>query len=324
MFSYAVFGGTLSTDLHFPELATGGDSSRRWLIRRSRHPLRAASGVLAGEDEVDGSIRVRLYVSEAGHALQYDDTGTFLISPDGHEITWSPGSDPDPEAARLDILGRVLPLALQMQGRLCLHASAAAIAGSAIGFVAPKFHGKSTIAQALVGSGAKLVTDDVLPVEIGESVRVLPGVQRTRLWPDSARRFAAAEGDDADAGAKVYLDLSPERISSGPTPLAAIYLLNPVRGNQTGDRPARRSALPQLEATMVLMGHCKLGPLMTGDAARTLLDRAVRVATRIPVYRLDVARDLDRLNDVVEQLNEWHVGIPSVRSSAVSPELASS
>lgn len=317
MYSYAVFGGTLSTDVPFPELPTGGNPSRRWLIRESRNPPATPLGVLAGEDEVDGSIRVRLYLGEAGHTLQYDDTGTFLIASDGHEITWSPGSDPDPECVRLDVLGRVLPLALQLQGHLCLHASAVALDDRAIAFIAPKFHGKSTLAQAVVNAGGSLVTDDVLPVDPGDQVQVLPGVQRTRLWADSARFVGV--GQPTEPGGKLYVDLHPSQLSNAPLPLEAIYLLSPGTSDAGTTAAGDRDALSQLHATMELVRHSKLGPLTSGRGAAEVLDRAAEVATRIPVYRLQMKRDFGRLGDLVERLLEWHRPLLEARTAENEP-----
>jgi hypothetical protein len=42
----------------------------------------------------------------------------------------------------------------------------------ALGFLAPKFHGKSTLAYALVAAGAGSITDDTLPVELRDPSRV--------------------------------------------------------------------------------------------------------------------------------------------------------
>ena len=50
------------------------------------------------------------------------------------------------------------------EGAVTLHASAVAVDGAAIGFMAPKFHGKSTLAAAMTYVGAHLVSDDALAI----------------------------------------------------------------------------------------------------------------------------------------------------------------
>jgi hypothetical protein len=316
MFTYSVFGGTLRSELAFPELSPADSLPPRWVIHTSRASVASSGREFLGEDHVDGSTRVRLWQAEAGLQLTYDDTGTFTIGRDGKEITWSPGDDPNPEAVRLDILGRVLPLALHLQGKFCLHASAVTVAGRALGFVAPQFHGKSTLAQALVAAGGELLTDDVLPVGIEGTVVALPGVQRVRLWPDCARLMGAGA---TDSESKLYLQPPAGQLASRALPLEAIYRLNPVSEGETIE-PLQRTKLPEIHAALELIRHSKLGCLLEKFGASDVLNQAGTVAAGVPVYRLDIVRKLERLPEVVERLQAWHD--PSI-GHAVSRSLVS-
>jgi hypothetical protein len=65
---------------------------------------------------------------------------------------------------------------------------------------------------------------------------------------------------------------------------------------------------------MSLLPQARLATLLGKFEASVLLDRAARLAAVVPIYTLRVARDFDRLDDVVSRLLAWHGGAPrSVR-----------
>ena len=78
--------------------------------------------------------------------LDFTDTGIFDVSNDGRSMRWYPLPDSDPDAAALDVIGRVLAVCFHASGLVCLHGSAVALDSGTIAFLAPKFHGKSTTA----------------------------------------------------------------------------------------------------------------------------------------------------------------------------------
>lgn len=252
---------------------------------------------------MDGSIRVRLARCPGGFHLSYDDTGTFDVLSGGRRIEWSAGPRAVDEAVRLDILGRVLPLAMHMQGTLTLHGSAVDIGGCGVAFLAPKRHGKSTLARALLQAGARLLTDDVAAVDLSPLPSVRCGVQELRLWPDAAERFDADVTTPSGICGKVTVTAGADAQSvHGAAPLAAICILAPVRD---GER-VRRVRMPAVPAAMALVAEARLAALLGREESAVLLDRAVRLSQLVPVYRLEIARDLGALPSVAEQIMRWY------------------
>ena len=305
--AYAVFGGSLRSEVEFPALAPArADDAPRWTLRVVGAARDAGPCDLLGEDQVESGVRVRLYRHARGLRLEYDDTGTFDVLGAGGEIEWHPGAA-RVDAARQDVLGRVLPAALHAAGTLCLHGSAVSLPAGGIGFLAPKYHGKSTLAQALVRSGAALLSDDVVPAEAGPPPRLFPGVQHVRLWRDSAARLGGG-ADVEEAGGKRRV--SPAgAIPAAPVPALALYLLAPVAAGDAGPA-ARRTRLAPLPAAMALLAHARLAPLMGKQESVVLLDRAVALAAAVPVYTLEVVRDFARLDEAVERIRAWHPAAP--------------
>lgn len=307
MNDYTVFGSRLRSEIPLASLHPADAGEPRWTLRIVKQPLVVSSADLLGEDEVDAGVRVRLFRHAHGYRLVYDDTGSFDVLEGGSRIEWTPRPGADPTAAGLDVLGRVLPTAMHAAGTLCLHGSAVALGETGVAFLAPKFHGKSTLAQALVRAGAGLITDDVVPVDPGPPAAMRPGVQHLRLWDDSAARLTPLAGRAAAAGAKHVVDAADDARPLRPLPVSAVYLLAPVRG-EPGRPAVRRTPLPPLAAAMSVLRHSRLGMLLGKGDAAALLDRAVRLAAAAPVYTLELVRDFDRLGDVVDQLVEWHPG----------------
>lgn len=300
---YRLFGGILRSDIPFPELRPAAGTPT-WRLRRGA----VADGVEhLGEDVVTADANVTLQRTPNGFRLTYDDTGAFEVSADGGTVTWSAGRDTDPAATRTDVTGRVLALAQHAMGRFCLHAAAVTMSDRAVGFLAPKQHGKSTLSLALVQAGARLLSDDTLPIDPGPPPRAWPGLHSARLWPDTALRLAPGEPRGVLGGKVVFDALTEDRVSHEDHALEALYLLAP----RAPDARPERHALGAREAAVGLLANAKLGPLLGASEAPVLFRRATAVAAAVPVYRLHVPRSLDRLPDVVAAVRGWHGEAPA-------------
>lgn len=306
MLRYRVFGGVFATPFPFPELRPAdGDSACDWTLRVSDGASVHAGGIPVGEDELAAGITARMSRTATGLRLEFDDTGSFDISGRGSDITWYPTPGSDPELVRIDILGRVLAAAAHEQGILCLHGSAVSIHGSAVGFLAPKGFGKSTLATSLVSSGARLLTDDTLPVDPATGM-ARPGVHSVRLLNDTANHFGELGEGRLGLSDKQTFNAIPEpMVEDDAVPLAALYLLVPRAASEVEGMVRREAMLPYV-AAMGLMTHSKLGALLGGPESRHTFDRCARVAETIPVYTLEIGRSLAAIGDVAAMITRWH------------------
>lgn len=307
MHSYTIFGGSLRSALELPALPASDAPDETWSLRVLDGAAPEPAGTLLGAEEVEPGCTVRMHRQAAGLRLDYDDTGAFDVADGGREITWYRPEGVSVELARLDIIGRVLATALHLGDVLALHGSAVAIEGEAVAFVAPKTFGKSSLALALVNAGARFISDDTLPVEPGPAPVVRPGVDHVRLCSDSATRLLARDARLTAPAARTKLTLPMREQVMDPaarTPLAAVYLLSPAEANARF--AARRSRLAAVPAALALVRHAKIGGLLGGREAARLLDQATVVARTVPVYLLEVARDLDRLGDAAGIVMGWH------------------
>ena len=310
MNSYHVFGGVLRSELEFPELdaSTRGDAD--WTLTVTFAPAPdVPSAVPLGEDKVDQGVKVRSYATPMGFRLVYDDTGVFDVTAGGREIRWHRPVAADLEAGRLDVLGRVLALALHASGWLSLHGSAVALAEGAVAFLAPKGNGKSTLAFALMRGGAALMTDDTVVIGSGDPATVRPGVQSVRLFRDSADRLDARAPIAGSSDVKAtFGQLSDDARRLTRAPLAALYLLESVPAGTIAD-PLDRRRIEGPDAVFGLLAQTKIGALLGGAEAPTVFGAVVALAEGCPIYRLCVTRDYERLSTVVERIMGWHGGV---------------
>jgi hypothetical protein len=308
MREYELFGGRLRSDIPFPELeeAESGPTID-WQLRVtdaavSRGPARLLGTLRPGKELV-----VRLWKHAAGYRVEYSDTGYFDITENGRYIDWTPRVDSSVDAARLDLLGIVLAVALHARGTLTLHGSAVATADGVVAFIGPRLHGKSTLAAAMVAAGAWHVTDDTLAVSLTPGgILAAPGVHATRLWNDAVAQLPTDLLYDVTMlNGKRMLRYAQARSANESLPLAAIYVLQPTV--EPTSRAARRSRLAPLRAALALAAEAKLAVLFDGSAeAGAVLMQAAAVAQSVPVFALDIARDWTRLGDVVGTMLQWH------------------
>lgn len=302
---YAAFGGCLRSEIALPELRESPAAPPDWTV--STTELSNVDATLLGDEAVDAGVNVRCYRIPDGVRLDFSDTGTFDVINGGSDIRWTPGAASDPNLVRADLLGSVFSVALHLRGLICLHGSGVTLNGVALGFLAQKGTGKSTTAMALCAAGGALITDDILPVDPGPPATAWPAMPAVRLLDDSAARLRHADGatQDPKSGKYRVTALGDSQVETSRTPLAAIYELAAVTSSETTPA-ATRVRLTGGIAVMTLLKHHKTGIVLGQAESRNLFDRAALIARHVPVYRLEVARDFERLPDVVAQIFSWH------------------
>ena len=306
---YAIFGGCLRSDIPLDELPEIEAAPPQWIVRLNRDPLAPAE--FLGEEHVNDQTRVRCSRVNGGIRLQFDDTGTFDIARGGTNIAWTPGPDGRAELVRADLLGGVLGTALHLQGVLCLHGSAVSIAQRAVVFLARKGTGKSTIAAAMTLAGASFISDDMVPVETGPPPVVWPVAPTIRLLSDSAVRLRMAGGRPVvpSSGKYHHAPFSGVQLEHRRVSLVAIYELTPMP--RATPSAAQRVKLSGADALVTLLRNHRTG-IVIGDAdSRALVSRSADIAAQASVYRLEVTRDLNRLDEVADAVLGWHRGAAS-------------
>jgi len=207
----------------------------------------------------------------------------------------------DPAAMNLVLLGSVMATILHLRGYLTLHASAIDIAGRGAIFMGNKGAGKSTTAAAFIRAGYRLLTDDVLPIDVSGDgpPRMIPGYPHLKLTESASNAIVLPGATSVPLGSfgfnksrlRLEKDFSLETVAP-----AVFYVLS-----HRDLLEARRLSGPEaLAALMANSYHARHGDqLFRGHVAAAHMQKCAKLLKFAQVKILDIPPGLDRLSEVV-------------------------
>ncbi|WP_154795469.1 hypothetical protein [Occultella kanbiaonis] len=220
----------------------------------------------------------------SGYLLRFYRTCDFELDQDLTTVTVRLVHGADPERAGVLAAGTMLSFLLAMRGRPVLHASAVQVGDAALAFVGRSGMGKSTMATLMCADGARLITDDVLHLDLDTAPpRCHLGATELRLRKaagDLAARFTVppvhrVTGDDRDA-------LATARAETDRLPLHAIVIPAPDHSDQ--DREPEFTRLSQRDALL----HLLMFPRIVGWEDPAAVDQQFQhlsdLVETVPVY----------------------------------------
>jgi hypothetical protein len=195
------------------------------------------------------------------------------------------------------MIGRIL----SALGKLALHANAVLIGDSCILLPAPSGAGKSSTTAALMKAGARLLSDDIVSVDIINNQFIAAhGFAQLRLWPDTASEllFDASSLKSvyertALTGDKRYWDLAqqPDLFQPTDSPIKAIYLLGERTNNQMSAQ-----LLPANLAIGSLLNQLYLGQPTQPALWAAPFKALAKLVQQVPVFNLQLSDGLHRLH----------------------------
>ncbi|KUP93522.1 HPr kinase/phosphorylase [Tritonibacter horizontis] len=295
-FQYRAFGQVIASEFPIDVLEPAPDETPTLQVR-------LASGLRRGRQAEDPFFDItpqrQFFEWAAVGAFEITDPSCIFVDP-RPDVSWRLVSQP--------LLGIVISVALERLGLFCLHGGSVDVNGKAVIVLGDKGAGKSTTVSSLQRAGHRLLTDDLVAMDCGDLTRapqVQTGFPAVKLWPDSAKALAV----DTETGTelihpsitKIQKQIDPTQMAR-PTPAGAIFLLSP---RQTGETRAER--VPETSALEALLyfafiarfGNTSLGPAHLGQ----FMKRCCYVVKTTPVYTLHIRRDLDRLSDLVAEID---------------------
>ncbi|RWE75158.1 MAG: serine kinase, partial [Mesorhizobium sp.] len=236
--------------------------------------------------------------------LSWQAVGTFLIS-GANRIDVDPAPGVDDPLLAFPLLGPVMALALHQRGLLVLHASAIEVDGKSVICMGDKGAGKSTTAGAMIRAGHRLLTDDVVALDLSDPDRpvILPGFPQLKLAADAA---GAIRLEQAEVRPQVHpqIDKAQHRLRDGfaaeAVPVSRIYVLE--RGVRAAISPLSGAAA--LPAIIKFSYITRFGrQALPGDFASMHLSQCAQIAGRVGVSRLEVPAGLDRIDEAVAAID---------------------
>jgi hypothetical protein len=234
------------------------------------------------------------------HILRFHRAVEFVISPDLAQVRTYLAPGADPGLASVLVTGTLMSFLLLMRGDPLLHASAVEIDGRALAFVGYSGKGKSTMATLMCAANARIVTDDVLRLRIGDdAVRSYLGATEARLRKSAvelARSFGVAPqvrktSDDRDA-----VKLAPS--GTDLLALAAIVVPEPRRDI---DR-VELVRLSAADALLALLRYPRIVGWVEPGVLATQFQHLADIVQRVPVYLGNVPWGPPFAADIADQV----------------------
>ena len=242
----------------------------------------------------------RLHPSE-NLRVSYSSGLVFDLDAKGRQISvYLPAGQSNDDLAP-PLLGPMMGVLLRLRGITCLHASAVAIGGRAIGLVGPSGAGKSTTAAAFARLGYPVLTDDVLALtDCINHFLVSPAYPRVRLWPESVDGlFGSADALPRmmPGWDKRFLSLQQPgyRFQSESLQLAGLYFLEP-RGE--GNHPSGIEAVNPAEALMTLVSDSFATNFQDKPRRAVEFDLLGRLVATIPFRRISAPDNLAEIDNL--------------------------
>jgi hypothetical protein len=229
----------------------------------------------------------------------------FNVRADGRVVICHALAEGNQRVLQNFLFGQVLSFALVAQGFEPLHAACVADDNAAFALIGDCTFGKSTLAAAFVDAGYRLLTDDLLLLDVNPPNLVAhTGTGRIKLQPDSARALLPSGSfgmalNPHTAKRSFLLDRNALRLAS--TPLRGIFVLpEPLQREEADQIDMRR-----LTATE-LFGHLLKNSLNVEVLDRERLARqftfAAAVASRVGGWSLQYPRGLHHVRTVRDAL----------------------
>ncbi|MFT9601157.1 aldolase [Mesobacillus sp.] len=182
-FLYKAFGLNISSDIRLPELSAV-------LLDKEQFDLEIKVSDLSQYSSVLDKTPLMLLTQGEEFYFKVPGASIFCVK-NGNQILVSPFKGCDFDELRLYILGTCMGAILFQRKILPLHGSALSINGKVYAFIGDSGAGKSTLATSLARKGYKLLTDDVIAVNLTPENQpiVTPSYPQQKLWEESLHKF---------------------------------------------------------------------------------------------------------------------------------------
>ncbi len=219
-----------------------------------------------------------------GYLMRFYDTCDVRIDGALSRVTFHlfPGADPGIVGVLAG--GTVLAFLLSMRGQVVLHASAVQVDLAAVAFVGASGMGKSTMATLMCAEGARLITDDLLRLDLAPEIPTCAlGATELRLRKSVGAlsdRFDDAPGRRVTDDARDALAATPATTEN--LPLKAIIVPGPDHSG--GREVAEVKRLDAMTSFLLLSRFPRLLGWADEEVLRRQFQQLGDVIDKVPVF----------------------------------------
>lgn len=294
---YRAFGMAIASTLPVAELSPGEESDPVDLVIE----LGSVGELLPARED---GVTFRLS-DQDDHFLVWPGVAAFRIL--GTErIVVEPYPDTPTAYLAFPLLGPIFGLLLHLRGLLVLHASAVEIDGRGAVFVGDKMAGKSTTAAAFLRAGHRLLTDDLLAIDLSDPAvpTILPAFAQLKLSREASSAVKVAGSEELPLVFPAF-EKHQHRLHGpfehGAVPAGRLHVLR-RGGTEPGWEPL--SGVDAIRAVMRFSYIVRFGKAaLPGRAEAEHMKQCAALAKAIDIGVLSIPADLDRLDETVALVN---------------------
>jgi hypothetical protein len=250
---------------------------------------------------LDGKRWVSYAKKDAEYILRFYEIGDYEVSLADNLIRCYPKADIPLESIRHLLIDSVIPMVLNQQGHVVLHAGAVVVEKNVVAFLGLSGRGKSTLTASFYAQGFQVLTDDCLLLREGEGKFYgIPSYPGIRLWNENLNALfsdAVAVADVAHYTGKKRIILPPDSflVNSSRLPLNRIFVIDEPA---EGVHEITLTKLPVREAFMELVQHTFQLDIKDRSTLTQNASLFGRLAESGMFYRLSYPRNLALLPEV--------------------------
>lgn len=285
--SYEMYGLRIRSGIPLGAPVASVTTAPDLTVRLSENP--AASDFVHGGEELAsldfGEGRGYVFVrGRHEYRLAFHGVCDFRFSSDLRTVTVRLATGQSPESAGWLLRASVPALLLGLAGECMLHASAIESKGAAIAFAGDSGMGKSTLAARCCLAGHRLVTDDLLRLDLDAGlIACFPGGGEIRLREGASEMTDLAPDDRVGRSVDGRLVLNCDRASTS-LPLAAVAIPRPAR--EQSRIKARR--LSKAEALFCLSAWPRVTGWKIEEPRRAYFKNVGELVKRVPVCEVEM------------------------------------
>jgi hypothetical protein len=234
--------------------------------------------------------------------LRVPEVATFHLPAGSRALRAVPDDSVDSEAVLDAYYGTAMPLILQATADLeVMHSSGVRIApsGRVVALCGKTGTGKSTTAYALSARGHSQWADDAVAFRMDGSNAVSVGLPYTvNLREPASELFGVGWGGQA-----------VEELAWTTAPLGAVMVLEPPQPAGADASAPMVERLDPGDALRALLPHAFRFHPESNERKRATMETYLDLATSVPVLNFHVSHDLDRLPELLDELERWVVDL---------------
>jgi len=236
---------------------------------------------------IDGKDIYTLYSTHDGYFFRFHRLFELRVSEAGNTVRCRSAPGADAGFLRAFVAGAGAALLMVLRGRAVLHASAVLSRERAVLFSGPSGSGKTTLAALCCASGSRLISDDVVPLQVGNDGVTCTGLGSELRLREQVRSIAgmlpeAPLGRCVTADGRLSVRLQPP----GTERNLVSAVVFPQPDHATTDVTLHR--LGPSEAVARLLANARLPAMLPTDWQQAHLQAAGALASSVPVVEARV------------------------------------